>query len=431
MSRQHEPVAIIGAGKMGLPIACHLAGRGLRVEACDIDSALVATINRGECPFDEPGLAELLARVRRENRLEATTQTAEAIRRAGTVIVLVPVLVTADKRAELNAIEAVTFLIGENIQPGALVCYETTLPVGTTRRLAVTLEAGGLRAGTNFHVAFSPERVKSRHVLERLGLTPKVVGGLTPECASVATEFYEQGLGAPVINAGTLEAAEFTKLADMIYRDVNIGLANELARYAEVLGVDFDSVRQAANTSGEAAILSPGIGVGGHCTPVYPWFAIRDAEQRGLALPMATLGRTVNDGQAQWTLDRLEAAWKPLAGQTVLILGLGFRPGVKEHVCSPAFLLRGELLRRGARVLLHDPLYSAEEIRAHGFEPADAPGTSGAKALVLNTAHAEYAELKFDALARTGVEAVLDGRNLWSAQTVRGAGLVYVGIGRA
>src|SRR5690606_2241087 len=139
---------------------------------------------------------------------------------------------TPERKADLRQIHAVSKQIGQSLKPGALVIFETTLPVGTTRSLIPLLESGGKKAGMDFHLVFSPERVKSRFVLKFLVETPKVVGGLTPEAAAKATAFYREYLGAPVMDVGSPEAAELVKLAGMVYRDVNIALANEIARYA-------------------------------------------------------------------------------------------------------------------------------------------------------------------------------------------------------
>jgi len=423
-------VAVIGAGKMGLPLACRIADQGARVVACDVDDRIVNAINQGTCPIDEPGVAELLSRAVRSGSLLATTDTPAAVANSDVVVVIVPVLLTADQQADTSTIEAVSRDIALELRPGQMIVYETTLPVGGTRRLAEILEASGLKAGADFDLVFSPERVKSRHVLQRLSGTPKVVGGVTPASADRAEAFYREFLGAPVIKVGTLEAAELVKLAGMIYRDVNIALSNELARYAEGVGVDFQTVLAAANTNGEAALLKPGIGVGGHCTPVYPHFVIHDARQRALPATLAEQARRINDDQPACVLDRLERSWRPLRGRRALILGLGFRPEVKEHTCSPAFALRDELCRRGADVYLHDPLYSDAEIREHGFTPGSMTDEPAPDVLILNTAHGTYADTDFASLAAGGVQAVVDGAALWHPKTVTDAGLCYLGIGR-
>ena len=422
-------VVVVGAGKMGLPLACQIADRGAAVTACDVNAAVVDQVNAGDCPIDEPGVPDLLARVVGVGALVASTDTASAAAAADVVIVIVPALLTEELDVDTSILESVATQLSSAIRPGTLVSFETTMPVGGTRaRLIPALEQGGLVAGRDFDVVFSPERVKSQSVLRNLTVNPKVVGGITPEAAARGERFYATFLGAPVRNVGTLEAAEMVKLAGMVYRDVSIALANELARYAEAVGVDLPALIDAVNTDGEAALLQPGIGVGGHCTPVYPHFLIRDAERRGVSVPVADRSRRTNDGQAEHAVARLEDAAGTLAGRSVTILGLAFRPRVKEHVCSTAFLLREALLRRGATVRLCDPLYSDEEIAAHGFVPTTLDDLD--EVLVLNTAHDEFVALDPAALAATGVTVVLDGRNCLDGSAVRAAGVSYVGIGR-
>lgn len=422
-------ITVIGAGKMGLPLACQFATRGGNVVACDIRQSVVEAINRGECPIDEPGVRELLKSVVQAGRLRATSDIATAVAASSVVVVIVPVLLTPDSDANLSIIESVTRKVATSLRPGTMVCYETTLPVGTTRRLAKIIEEGGLSAGRDFDVVFSPERVKSQFVLEHLERNTKVVGGLTPEGGARAAEFYATYLGAQTADVGSPEAAELVKLAGMVYRDVTIAISNEIARYAEVVGVDIHRILPVINTDGEAALLAPGIGVGGHCAPVYPHFVIRDGERRNLQMPMTRLGRRVNDEQAAWAINRLEQAWRPVRDEDVLVLGLGFRPQVKEHICSSSFLISSTLRERGAHVLLDDALYSDEEIRLYGFDPASIDDRRLPPAIVLSTAHDPYHRLDMKDLARRGVEAVVDGRAIWRPDEARAAGLVYVGVG--
>jgi nucleotide sugar dehydrogenase len=435
-------IALIGAGKMGLPLACVFADRGGHVIACDANPEVISAINSGRSPIDEPGLEDILRRAVQAGRLSATADTSAAVARSEVVVVIVPVLLTPEKKADTRIIESVTRQIAQGMKRGTMVSYETTLPIGGTRALLPILESGGLRSGRDFDLVFSPERVKSQLVIQRLTKNPKIVGGLTPEAAARAAAFYGEYLGAPVINVGTLETAEMVKLAGMVYRDVNIALANELARYCEAAGIDFPAVVQAANNDGEANLLQAGIGVGGHCTPVYPHFLFQQSGKFGVRAELAELGRALNDGQPGKVLDRLERAWQPLRGKRALILGLGFRPQVKEDACSPAYTLAAELEKRGAQPELHDPLYTPEELRKRGFTPA-AFAVKGAgwktltevaapapDLLILNTAHAAYAELDFKRLAALGLKAVLDGRNFWNPETVRAVGLFCLAIGK-
>jgi nucleotide sugar dehydrogenase len=415
---------------MGLPLACIFGKRGASVTVSDINPTLVHSIRSGTCPYEEPGLPELMADLHRAGRLDATTDTAKACYGADVVVVIVPAHLTPNRDIDFSVLQAASSEIGKGLQRGTLVVYETTVSVGGTRRSLIPIleQNSGLTAGRDFRVAYSPERVKAKLVLARLETTPKVIGGLDAESSKRAAEVYREYLGAPIDDVGSIEAAEMTKLLGMLYRDVNIALANELAGFCEVAGVDFERVRSAANSDGEASVLLPGIGVGGHCTPVYPYFLTRASRRLGMTQRISEAAREVNDFQPTRQLERVAAAWKPLGGQKVHIMGLGFRPGVKVDTLSPAYALADHLRGAGAIGTIEDPYYSDEELRQAGFEPGRA---KEAALVVLNTAHAEFSGPDFPGWRKTGVEVVLDGRNLWNQDEVEAAGIAYFGIGRS
>lgn len=423
-------ITVVGGGRMGLPLACMFGKHGASVTVSDINQALVNSIHTGVCPYEEPGLPELMDDLHKAGRLSATTNTRKASSESDVIVVIVPAHLTADRDINFSILQMASEEIGKGLQPGTLVVYETTVAVGGTRRCLIPCleQNSGLKAGVDFHVAYSPERVKANHVLARLETTPKVVGGLDAASCAKAVAFYGQYLGAPVDDVGTIEAAEMAKLLGMLYRDVNIALANEFAAFCEVSGVDFERVRQAANTDGEANLLMPGIGVGGHCVPVYPYFLTRESRRLGLPQRISEAAREINDCQPARQLERVEARWQRLKGEKVHIMGLGFRPGVKVDIFSPTYALRDELQRLGARVTLEDPYYSNEELRDAGFEPGSA---DRARVVVLSTAHKEFADPDFAAWRKAGVDVVLDGRNFWNQHEAEAAGVLYFGIGRS
>lgn len=426
-------VSVVGAGKMGLPIAVWIASRGAAVWACDKNPGVVEAIAAGRPEIDEPGVVELLGEGLRAGRIEATTDTAAAAAESDVVIVIAPAVLTAAHEADLSNLEDASRDIARGAGAGTLVIYETTVPVGTTRRRLVPLLAsGGLAPGAELLVAYSPERVKSRYVMRHLDETPKVVGGLDARAAARAAAFYSDYLGAPVIDVETLEAAELVKLAGMIYRDVNIALANQLAAYAEATGLDSAALFAAANTDGECALLSPGVGVGGHCTPVYPHFLLRDAERRRIDASLVAAARRTNDEQPERMATRLGRRLGGLEGTRVGILGFGFRPDVKEHICSPTFQLDAALRARGADVRVHDPLYSAAELGEHRLAAwgLDSPEWRP-QAIVLATGHSAYRGIDLATMRDAGLRAVLDGRRFWDPGEVEALGLAYVGPGRA
>jgi nucleotide sugar dehydrogenase len=413
---------------MGLPLAAVFAKNGADVTVCDINASLVASINGGHCPYEEPGLPELMKELRVRGRLTASTETRTVAAAANAIVIIVPAHLTAQREIDLTILKSASADVGGGLAPGALVIYETTVSMGATRSSLIPAleQASGLRAGQDFSVGYSPERVKANLVLDRLETTPKVVGGFDDRSSELTALLYERYLTAPVERVGSLEAAEMTKLVGMLYRDVNIALANELAAYCERAGVDFKQVRRAANRDGEASLLEPGIGVGGHCTPVYPYFLMRDARRLGVAQHLAELAREINDAQPARQLQRVARVWRALAGIRVHVLGLGFRPGVKVDTFSPAYALRDELLRLGALVTIEDPYYSAAELRSRGFAPGS---VLHAPLVVLNTAHEEFKDPDFRQWRIGGTAAILDGRGLWCQADAEAAGLVYFGVG--
>ena len=415
---------------MGLPLACVFGKHGGSIIVADVNADLVRQLNAGQCPYEEPGLPELVSSLHAAGRLKATTDSAAAASESDVIVIIVPAHLTEDRDIDFKILRAASASVGKGLKSGSLVVYETTVSVGGTRRELVPVleEASGMKAGVDFHVGYSPERVKANLVLSRLETTPKVVGGLDSASRERAIAFYGTYLGAPVEDVGTLEAAESAKLMGMLYRDVNIALANELAAFCELAGVDFERVRRAANGDGEASLLLPGIGVGGHCTPVYPYFLTRASQRLGMNQRISEAAREINDYQPGRQLDRVAHAWQPLSGKRVHLLGLAFRPGVKVDTLSPAYSLRSHLEKVGAVATLEDPYYTDEEIRLAGFEPGR---VEDAQVVVLNTAHKEFAAPDFHAWRRAGVEVVLDGRNQWQRYEVEATGLLYFGVGRS
>ena len=256
-------IAVVGLGHIGLPLAVQYASRGHEVVGCDIDDGIVAAINGGRSPHDdEPALVERVPELVRSGRLRATTDDAAGVRAAEVVVVIVPVAVDERREIDFGPIDAATREIARGLQPGTLVVYETTLPVGTTRdRFGPMLETGsGLKLDRDLFLAFSPERVLVGRVLLDLRRYPKVVGGVSQESTRRAVAFYEAVLdeGTEIRAVANAETAEMTKLAETTYRDVNIALANEYARYAARRGIDVTEVIDAANSQPYSHIHAPG-----------------------------------------------------------------------------------------------------------------------------------------------------------------------------
>jgi len=419
-------ITVIALGKVGLPVAALYAARGHRVTGCDLSPAVVNAVNAGVSTLPhEPGLAERLAAVVSSGQLTATTDTVVGVVGAEVVIVLVPLDVDAAHQPDFRSMDGAFQTIASALKPGTLVILETTVPVGTCRsRYLPVFEQGGRRCGVDFFFAFSPERLQAGRVERDLDTYPRVVGGIDAASAARAAAFYAGNFTVPVITLDSAEAAEMCKLAESIYRDVNIALANELAAYAAARGIDFMQVIKAANSQPQSHLHRPGLGVGGHCIPVYPYFLLNDAETAALTLH----ARRVNDGQHRLAADQIEAALGGLSGRRVLILGLTYRTGVKETAHSPALDLAAELRQRGAITLGHDPLLAVDEIAAAGLTSVDLGRPVSADAVVLHTDDPTY--LDFDASTVAGCAVVLDCAGAWDPARVTARGITYLALGR-
>jgi nucleotide sugar dehydrogenase len=426
-SMTSQTVAVVGLGKIGLPLAIQYARSGLQVIGCDISEEVVASVNAGiSHVLEEAGLAEAVTAAVRQGTLRATTAVSVGVHAADVVVVIVPVVVTDTHEIDFRALDSATTSVGAGLRRGALVIYETTLPVGTTAgRIRDTLErASGLSAGTDFLLAYSPERVSSGRIFRDLETYPKVVGGLNASSADAAETFYRAALSADVIRMASCDDAEFVKLIETTYRDVNIALANEYAIFADAHGLDLGAATAAANTQPYSHIHAAGVGVGGHCIPVYPYFLLRGAS-KGLELPRRA--RQINDGMAAYAAQRLEDELGDLRSRTILLLGVAYRGGVRETAFTSARLLRDALLARGAHVFADDPLYTPAELDSMGYSPLPESQHQRVDALVLQAAHSAYADLDFSQFPACRV--ALDGRRGLKREAVEAAGIRYVCVG--
>lgn len=426
-------VAVVGLGKIGLPLAVQYASAGWAVIGADASPERVALVNAGLEPF--PGEEELPERLRRavdDGRLTATIDTTAAASAAQVVVVVVPLLTDEADQPVFDALDSATATIAGALRPGTLVIYETTVPVGTTRqRFLPLLESlSGLTVGRDFLLAFSPERVLTGRVFRDLRRYPKIVGGLNEPSTRAATDFYTSVLSFDarpdlprpngVWDVGSPEAAELTKLMETTYRDVNIALANEFATFAQRIGLDVYEAIAAANSQPYSHVHTPGVSVGGHCIPVYPKLYL--ATDPGATL--VRVARNVNEAMPGAVLGMLSEALGQLDGCEVVILGASYRPAVKETALSGVFALHDGLISKGARVRVHDPLFTAAELDRLGLPPF-ARGDA-ADAVILHTAHTEY--LSWGPTDVRGVSVVVDGRNFTS--TAAWPGVHHITLGR-
>jgi len=410
----HLKVGIVGLGYVGLPLVVSFAEAGAEVIALDTDRDKVEALSRGES-YIEDVPSEALRALR--GRIHATTRYA-GLARVDAVILCVPTPLTANREPDLSALVAAASALGEVLQPGQLVVLEsTTYPSTTRERLVPILEESGLRAGTDFHVAFSPERIDPGRTDHTMRTTPKVVGGMNEESGARAEGLY--GLVCDrIVRVGSPEVAEMTKLLENIFRSVNIALVNELSILCDRMGIDVWEVIDAASTKPYGFMrFDPGPGMGGHCLPVDPFYLTWKAREYDLSTEFIELAGKINASMPEHCVTRIERALndlrKPVNGTKILLMGMSYKAGVGDVRESPAIKIAEALQALHADLSYHDPY--VPEVPELGLRSVDvARAVTEAELVVIITAHPGVDHV---AIAEEAI-AVLDFRGVLRAPAV-------------
>jgi UDP-N-acetyl-D-mannosaminuronic acid dehydrogenase len=401
---------------------------------------VVERVNKGDSTTDEPGLSPMLKKAIKAGKFTATTSTEEAAANSDILFLVVPTMIDRQKRADYSAVEDACISIGKSLKNGSLVIFESTCGPGVTERVVKgTIEKySGLVAGQGFGLAYSPIRAMGGRALQDMQTYAKVVGAIDKKSLEAACAALSVVVKGELIRTRDIKTAELTKLFETIYRDVNIALANEFALLCEEMGVDYLETMRSANSQPYSHLHGTGVGVGGHCLPVYPYLLNTEAFAFDARLRLVLEARKVNDLMprhvAKLASDGLRVCGKSLKRAKVVVLGVSYRPNVKETRYSPSLDLIGILKRRGARVTTYDPLYNASEMESMGLqsEPTLRKAIEKADCAILAVAHEEFKKLDTIELAahmsRQGLIVDCTG-NLDSA-SVEKSGLVYRGTGR-
>jgi UDP-N-acetyl-D-glucosamine dehydrogenase len=404
-------VAIVGAGYVGVPLAQVFAEAGKAVVLVDVDEDRVRMLSRGESYIEDVPTATLTGLVR-ERGLSATTDY-DVLRDTDAIVIALPTPLSKQREPDLSVVKAATAQIAARLRPGHLVVLESTTYPGTTREeLQPILEAGsGLKAGMDFHLAFSPERVDPGRTDHTTRTVPKVVGGIDEASTEAAAALYSGAIDR-VHRVSSPEAAELTKLLENIFRSVNIALVNELARLCERMGIDVWEVIDAASTKPFGFMrFEPGPGLGGHCIPIDPFYLTWKAREYDFTTEFIELAGKVNQAMPYYCRSRISQALnhglgKSLKNARILVLGVAYKADISDMRESPAIRLIQLLQGAGAHVAYHDP--HIPHFAEHGLDLTSvALEPENYDAVVITTAHTgiDYAELVEDA------SVVVDLRN--------------------
>jgi len=437
-------IALVGFGYIGTVIGAVLADRGWPVTGIDVRQSVVDEINLGKTTVPEPGLNELVANNVRVGRLQATTDFG-AIADNDFVIVTVGTPLGPDFEPIVDDIKAAARAVGEHLHAGHLVILKSTVPPDTTEKIVLPIleESSGLRAGVDFGLAFCPERLAEGQAIHELTSIPVVVGGVEERSARACSTLWRHALGVESIVVDDPRTAEMVKLADNLWVDLNVALANELAKVCDGLRMDALQVIEAANTmpkgGRDANILRPSMGVGGYCLTKDPWFVNHLGESLGLELAIPRTSRNVNDTMPAYTYGLLTQLLadqgKTIETSKIAVLGIAFKNNTGDCRLTPTKYVVALLEESGCELSVHDPWVAAEEVVTVTNVPLTADietAVEGADALVVLAGHRQFHQVPLARLADLVAPSCvfLDGRNSFDPAAVRAAGFVYKGIGR-
>jgi UDP-N-acetyl-D-mannosaminuronic acid dehydrogenase len=421
-----KTLCVLGLGYIGLPTASTFATHGLEVTGVDINPEIVHTLNLGELHIHEPGLRTLVQAALRSETLHVQNSPSPA----DAFVIAVPTPFKEGKKADLSAVISAAVSIVPHLKRGNLVVLESTSPPRTTVDiLQPILERSGLRAGKDFYLAYSPERVLPGQILRELIENARVIGGIDSASAQAGHDLYSVFVRGEIILTDAT-TAEMVKLMENTYRDVNIAVANEFGRLADRFGVDIWEAISLANRHPRVKILNPGPGVGGHCISVDPWFLVEAAPDLTSLIRTA---REVNDSQPHYVVEQVECLLHGLEHKTVAVLGLSYKPDVDDLRESPAIEICHLLSARGADVLAYEPFKPDAVLDGVTTVPALAATLDEADALLLLVGHTSLRQIDPHVVAQlTKARLAIDCVNGWSAAAWEGAGfhLHKLGCGR-
>jgi UDP-N-acetyl-D-glucosamine dehydrogenase len=409
-------VLVIGLGYVGLPLAQEAARRGLDVTGFDISRRAVDGLNAGRSHIDDLSDADIQEML--DNGFRATADLAET-GDPDVIVICVPTPLSESDGPDLTAVKVATESAGALIRQDTTVILESTTYPGTTDEVVRPMleKASGLIAGIGFSLAFSPERIDPGNPVYGIRNTPKVVGGVTPECTRAAAAFYSQVCDT-VVEAASAREAEMAKLLENTYRHVNIALVNEMAIFCHELGVDlWDAIRCAATKPFGFQAFYPGPGVGGHCIPIDPnYLSYKVRAELSYPFRFVELAQEINNRMPGYVVDRaaelLNRDAKAMNGARVLLLGVTYKKDIADQRESPARPIARKLLSRGAVLSYHDPHVSSWRVDGESVPLADSPDAD-ADLVILLQAHAEY---DVPALA-SNAKLFLDTRGLLAGES--------------
>jgi len=431
-------VCIVGIGRIGLPTALSFAEAGLQTIGADINEELVDSINAGKFPLkDEPGYEDIFNSVRKNGNFSATTDINGAISKSNLILLSLPTAMDKNNIPTYFALESVGKQLSKYLQSNSLVVVESTIEPGFIEDVMIKrMEIDSrLHVGKNFTIGVCPENANPGEILHDFTSLPRLVGGIDEKTTKIIALIYDIVFSVELVTMPDCKTANAVKLTTNVFRDVNIAFVNELSLMFEKLGIDTLRVLDAAKRKYNFQIHYPGAGVGGPCLPINSYQFLNTAKRIGSELDIIKHGRVINEKMPEHvinlTLDGFKKCNKSIKDSTILILGVSYKPDVKDIQLSPAEIIINKLKALDAKIKIYDPYYKGNKVFGIDVEHNIQDILSDVDASVIVTAHKEFQEINPKIFTKMKTPILIDSRGIIDTSSANDAGLVFRGLGRA
>ena len=430
-------VCVVGIGRIGLPTALLFAKSGLDTIGVDINENLIQNINSGICPLkDEPGIEEIFNDVIKNKKFSATTKIEDAVPNADLILLSLPTPMDENNIPDYSALRSVATQLSEILSPNSLVIVESTVEPGfiEDEMISIILKSGRFKIGENFFIGVCPENANPGEILHDFTNLPRLVGGINNHVAKLIKMIYNFVFSVELVEMPNCKTANAVKLTTNVFRDVNIAFISELSLMFEKLGIDTMKVLEAAKKKYNFQIHYPGAGVGGPCLPINSYQLLNSAKRVGVKLSMIESGRKINekmpDHVVKLTSDAFKESNKSLQNSDILILGVSYKPNVKDIQLSPAEKIIKKLQNLGTNVHVYDPYFPSENVFGIKVEDNLDDILPKMDAAIIVTDHDDFKNIKISSFTKMKNPILIDTRGIIDPSSAKLEKIIFRGLGR-
>tara|TARA_Y100000590_G_scaffold466188_1_gene640777 strand:+ start:700 stop:2070 length:1371 start_codon:yes stop_codon:yes gene_type:complete len=430
-------VCVIGIGRIGLPTALSFAKSGLKTIGVDINESLISNIDSGIFPLkDEPGYEEIFNDVIKNKTFSATTKIEEAVPNSDLIVLSLPTPMNDQNIPDYSALTTVASKLSEILEPNSLVIVESTIEPGFIEDDMISLisKSNRLKINENFFIGVCPENANPGEILHDFTNLPRLVGGINQNITKIIKSIYNFVFSVELVEMPNCKTANAVKLTTNVFRDINIAFVSELSLMFEKLGIDTNIVLEAAKKKYNFQVHYPGSGVGGPCLPINSYQLLNTARRTNSTLSIIESGRRINEEMPEHviklTLDTFQECKKSIKDSTILVLGISYKPNVKDIQLTPAELIIKKLQELDANVLIYDPYFKSTSVFGIKSEENLENAFSNVDAAIIVTGHDEFKEIELSKFHEMNDKILIDTRGIVDPISAKKANIVFRGLGR-